>query len=202
MQTFVCQIMFPGDQGEITHNGSITIQYIVQTYELVKSFVDKLKDKGWPVEAAYSDSFKCIATNQPVPRRDAMAQRLFTIEVRCDFKDPLPGEHDPIELMKKVVQQAARQVYSSSALVSERVRPEIVIYSHDWFKGHADIPLYDDDIARGDKAITEHENVLAPEADVTTAVHLLPPVTQPLTTSTVAESEPAGFSADFLASLK
>lgn len=104
-------------------------------------------------------------------------QRLFTIEIRIDFRD-----ESKLPVMQKAIQQAARMVYSQAGLLGDAIKPEIVIYGHDFFKGHIDIPLFDDDVALGAKAITEAGNsaLTAGEATLTTgeAAGMKPPVAE------------------------
>lgn len=118
-------------------------------------------------------------------------QRLFTIEVRVDFRD-----ESKIPLFTKAIQQAARHVYAQSALLGDGVKPEVVIYSHDYFSGHADIALFDDDILDGTTAITEAGNsaLSAGEAALTTGAPAAP----------VAKTEPTpvGFSDELMNALK
>jgi hypothetical protein len=76
----------------------------------------------------------------PTTRSKTM-QRLFTIEVRVDYKD-----ESKQEIMKKALQQAARHIYASANLLKDHIKPMIVVYSHDYFSGHHDIPLLEDDI--------------------------------------------------------
>lgn len=93
-------------------------------------------------------------------RRDGtMAQQLFTIECRVDFRD-----ESKIPLFKTLIQQAARLVITQAGLLGDGVKPEVVIYSHDYFKGHQDIALFDDDISKGGLAITEAGNLLTDSA--------------------------------------
>lgn len=80
-------------------------------------------------------------------------QKLFTIEVRVDFRD-----EDKLPLMQTIVQQAARQVIAQAGLLGDVVKPQVAIYGHDYFVGHADIPMFDDDIATGQRAITDAGN--------------------------------------------
>lgn len=71
-------------------------------------------------------------------------QRLFTIEVRVDYKDD-----NKQGVMEKAMQQAARHIYANAALLSDHIKPQVVLYSHDYFTGHKDIPLLTDDVASG-----------------------------------------------------
>lgn len=76
--------------------------------------------------------------------------RLYTIEIRVDFKD-----EDKLPLFEKLIVQAGRHVYGQSALLGDGVKPEIVMHAHDFFKGHQDIALFDDAVLAGDHAVEE-----------------------------------------------
>lgn len=84
-----------------------------------------------------------------------MAQQLFTIEARVDFRDK-----EKIPLFQKLIQQAARLVITQAEMLGDSVKPEVVIYAHDYFKGHQDIKLFDDDIMNGAAALTDASNLL------------------------------------------
>lgn len=71
-------------------------------------------------------------------------QRLFTIEVRVDYKDD-----NKQGVMEKAMQQAARHIFTNASLLSDHIKPQVVLYSHDYFTGHKDIPLLPDDVASG-----------------------------------------------------
>jgi hypothetical protein len=88
-----------------------------------------------------------------------MAQVLFTIEARVDFRD-----ESKIPLFKQLMQQAARLVLTQAGLLGDAVKPEVVVYSHDYFKGHQDIAMFDDDIMHGAQAITDASNLLTEPA--------------------------------------
>lgn len=99
-----------------------------------------------------------------------MTQRLYTVEIKVDFKD-----EDKFPLFEKILQQGAQMMFGQGAILNDGVKPEIALYGHDYFKGHADLALFDDDVENGKKAITEAGN-LAPAV---------------LTTGAVTETKPA-----------
>lgn len=111
-----------------------------------------------------------------------MSQVLFTIDIRVDFRD-----ESKLPLFKKIVQQAAQHVFAQAGLLGDAIKPEIVIHSHDYMVGHAEIALFDADIAAGSAAIGDG-----------------PALTKPATTGKplpVAE-DPSPFSDELLAALK
>jgi hypothetical protein len=72
-------------------------------------------------------------------------QRQFTIELRVDFEDS--GKLGPL---KKVLQQAARHAYATAQLISDNQKSTaIAIWSDDFFSGHEEIKLLEDDIQSG-----------------------------------------------------
>jgi hypothetical protein len=89
-------------------------------------------------------------------------QRLYTIEVRVDFRD-----ESKLPVMKKAIQQAARHVYSQAGLLGDAVKPNVIVFSHDFYNGHQDIALLEDSVLSGEQAITEAGNsaLSAPPAE-------------------------------------
>lgn len=76
--------------------------------------------------------------------RSKTMQRQFTIEVRVDYADD--GKN---VVMKEAIQAAARHVYATASLLSDGVKPEIAVFSDDFFHGHEQIELLEDIIAKG-----------------------------------------------------
>lgn len=70
--------------------------------------------------------------------------RQFTIELRVDYADA-----DKNEVMRKALQVAARHMYATASLLSDGVKPQIAMFSEDFFDGHADIALVEDTIQQG-----------------------------------------------------
>lgn len=85
--------------------------------------------------------------NAHTGRRQRM-QRQFTIELRVDYADP---EKNPS--MQQALQAAARHVYATAVLLADGVKPQIAIFSDDFFTGHEVIALLEDTIARGVESI-------------------------------------------------
>lgn len=71
-------------------------------------------------------------------------QRQFTIELRVDYADQ--GKNDAMRL---ALQQAARHVYATGVLLADGVKPQIAVFSDDFFTGHEAIALLDDTVAQG-----------------------------------------------------
>lgn len=82
-----------------------------------------------------------------------MAQVLYTVEIRADFSDETKHA-----VFKKAIQQSARFMFAQASLLNDGIKPECAIYAHDYFLGHADIAMLDDDIQSGLTAITEAGN--------------------------------------------
>jgi hypothetical protein len=75
-------------------------------------------------------------------------QRMFNIEVRVDYADS-----DKNEEMKRAVRRAARHILAQAQLLADAVQPQAVAYADDFFSGHQEIALLEDDIGA---ALDEH----------------------------------------------
>lgn len=71
-------------------------------------------------------------------------QRQFTVELRVDYSD-----NDKNETMRTALQHAARHVYATAVLLSDGVKPQVAVFSDDFFSGHEEIKLLDDVIQNG-----------------------------------------------------
>jgi hypothetical protein len=71
-------------------------------------------------------------------------QRQFTIELRVDYAD----SEKNIE-MKKALQHCARHALATAALLADGVKPQVAIFSDDFFSGNEEIRLLDDEIQQG-----------------------------------------------------
>lgn len=71
-------------------------------------------------------------------------QKQFTIELRVDYEDK-----DKNAVMHKAIQAAGRHVFATATLLAEGVKPQIAMFSDDFFEGHEDIKLFDDTIQAG-----------------------------------------------------
>ncbi len=71
-------------------------------------------------------------------------QRQFTIELRVDYEDA--GKN---EAMRKALQAAARHVYATATLLKDSVKPQVAIFSDDFFTGHEEINLLSDTVQEG-----------------------------------------------------
>lgn len=52
-------------------------------------------------------------------------------------------------MMRQALQHAARHVYAQATLLSDGVKPQVAVFSDDFFSGHEEIKLLDDVIAQG-----------------------------------------------------
>lgn len=57
-------------------------------------------------------------------------QRQFTIELRVDYADPAKNEP-----MKQALLKSARQIQATATLLSDGQKPDIAIFSEDFFVG-------------------------------------------------------------------
>lgn len=77
-------------------------------------------------------------------------QRQFTLEIRVDYADN--GKNEAMRVMMAAL---ARTGYATAVMLADGVKPQVAIFSDDFFQGHQDIMLLDDTIAEGTKAISE-----------------------------------------------
>lgn len=77
-----------------------------------------------------------------------MAQTVWTIEARADFDDPAKKDE-----ITNIMREAAVRVNAVLALLADSQRPEVVMFSDDFFEGYNKIKLHDDTLG---KAIAEH----------------------------------------------
>lgn len=76
-------------------------------------------------------------------------QRQFTMELRVDYSD-----NEKNQAMREVMQAAARHVYATASLLSDGAKPQIAIFSDDFFSGHEKIELLEDTIQRGKEMLS------------------------------------------------
>lgn len=63
-------------------------------------------------------------------------ERVFTLELRVDHSDT-----KMFELYHSIIAEAARKVYGASALLKENIKPQVAIFSDDFFQTHEEINL-------------------------------------------------------------
>jgi hypothetical protein len=82
--------------------------------------------------------------------------RQFTIELRVNYAD-----NEKNATMRSAVAQAARHMFATAQLLADGVKPDIAIFSDDWFSGREEIELLQDVIQQGldeaGEAVTEGE---------------------------------------------
>lgn len=71
-------------------------------------------------------------------------QRQFTIELRVDYED-----NEKNDSMRQACAAAARHVFATASLLADGVKPQVSVYSDDYFAGHDEIKLLDDTIQQG-----------------------------------------------------
>jgi hypothetical protein len=81
-------------------------------------------------------------------RRDHPMQRMFTIELRVDYADP--GKNDA---MRNALRHCARHAYAQAQLLADGVKPEVAIFSEDFFAGNEEISLLEDVITNGSESL-------------------------------------------------
>ena len=70
--------------------------------------------------------------------------RQFTIELRVNYADA-----DKNETMRTACAAAARHMFATANLLADGTKPEIAIFSDDWFAGKEEISLLEDVIQQG-----------------------------------------------------
>jgi hypothetical protein len=83
--------------------------------------------------------------------------RQFTIELRVNYAD-----NEKNDTMRSAVAAGARHMFATAQLLADGVKPDIAIFSDDWFAGKEEISLMTDVIQQG---IDETKDTLV-EADV------------------------------------
>lgn len=82
--------------------------------------------------------------------------RQFTIELRVNYADA-----DKNDTMRTACAAAARHMFATANLLADGTKPDIAIFSDDWFAGKEEINLMQDVIQQGldetQDAVTEGE---------------------------------------------
>ncbi len=63
-------------------------------------------------------------------------QRVFTLELRVDYRDK-----DKLGLIRAIMSRAAREVYGAAALLNDHIKPQVAIFSDDFFQTHEELAL-------------------------------------------------------------
>src|ERR1035437_1859122 len=92
--------------------------------------------------------FRLTASGADEYRRSGAMQRQFTIELRVDYADA-----EKNDTLRTALQAAARHVYATAVLLADAVKPQIAIFSDDFFAGHEQITLLEDTIETGKQMI-------------------------------------------------
>lgn len=64
--------------------------------------------------------------------------RKYVIELKTDFDD-----EQKYEIVKRMMVRAARELYTTAALMSSERQPDIALHSKDFFHGNEDIAYLD-----------------------------------------------------------
>lgn len=70
--------------------------------------------------------------------------RQFTIELRVNYADA-----EKNDVMRKAIAAGARHIMATASLLADGVKPDIAIFSDDWFAGKEEINLLEDVIQQG-----------------------------------------------------
>ena len=85
-------------------------------------------------------------------------QRQFTIELRVDYAD-----QDKNEAMRKALSAAARHVLATAHLLADGVKPQIVVFSDDFFTGHEEIAILDNTLGSAIEESNAPDEVVSDE---------------------------------------
>ena len=89
--------------------------------------------------------------------------RQFTMELRVDYSgDQKLSEADKNELMRKAWRAAAVHVYAQAGLLATGQKPQIALFSDDFYEGHEEIALLTDELGA---AIAKDDSPEAPISD-------------------------------------
>lgn len=85
-------------------------------------------------------------------------QRQFTFELRVDYAD-----NEKNEVMRQAFQRFGRNVYATASLLSDGIKPQVALFSDDFFDGHMDIALLEDTVAQGEAEIGGEDTAVSAE---------------------------------------
>lgn len=80
-------------------------------------------------------------------------QRQFTMEIRVTFQE----DGKSVEF-RKAMAAAGRQLITVAALLDGTCKPEIALYSDDFYKGHEEISLMEDSVSKGKELLGGDED--------------------------------------------
>jgi hypothetical protein len=92
--------------------------------------------------------YQYLGHKEAIERGEPVMQVQVTIELRCDFEDK-----DKVAVLIEAAQTSARHMLATASLLSDKTKPQIVVFTDDFFSGHKDIPLFADKIAQGEKLL-------------------------------------------------
>jgi hypothetical protein len=99
---------------------------------------------SWQREADIKLNVSAWKTSWKIIKKEQAMQRQFTIEIRVDCPD-----EDKLESFREVIRGAGQLVYSNAQLLGSQTKPQIAIYSDDFFDGHKEIDLFQNRVQEG-----------------------------------------------------
>lgn len=102
------------------------------------------KMKGPPFGIGLNKSDPMWARVREALTEEQKMQRQFTIELRVDYAD-----EEKNEAMRVACTAAARSMLATAFLLADQTKPQVVIFSDDFFHGHEQIQLLEDTHAKG-----------------------------------------------------
>jgi hypothetical protein len=141
--------------------GRVKEQHMRWNVTAEPSVMDLIID--WKLRSPRNKRMRASASEQTQDQEDKLI-RQFTIELRVNYADA-----DKNEVMRKACAAAARHVFATANLLADGVKPDIAIFSDDWFAGKEEISLMQDVIQQG----LDETNNGAPNAEATVSSELM-----------------------------
>ncbi len=100
-----------------------------------------MRGNCWRPGSGFQKGFQSLrAINQYLDwHKDTFTMKTFTIELRVDYSD-----EEKNDVIKEAIKVAAKHVYTTALLISEKRKPQVAVHSSDFFAGTEEIELADD----------------------------------------------------------
>ncbi len=71
-------------------------------------------------------------------KKEQRMQRQYTLEIRIDCLDK-----DKLDAFREVFRTLAQDVYANAEMLGGQCKPQMAVFSEDYFDGHSDIKLFE-----------------------------------------------------------
>lgn len=116
----------------MARNAGLSIPQMLANPDVMdRVIIWRMGDPKFREEASFVDGKRSIP----------MAQVQWTIEVRADFSDK-----EKNDVITRIVKSAAKHLHANCALLADGQRPQIAVFSDDFFIGREEIELLEDEI--------------------------------------------------------